>query len=269
MANADRCALKSLEIPAGLDVMKEGKPFFFEGGKTGCLLIHGFTGTTSSMKPMGEYMAGKGLTVLGPRLPGHGTDTDDMGKFNYTDWTSTVETAFSEISEMCDKVFVSGLSMGGLLTLYLAERHSDSITGAIPICAPVHWLAEGGQALALKIVPALKHVVKKIPGPGNDLKDPDVVEVAYEKLHTNALHGLIKLAKVVDGDLSRITCPIRIFEAREDHVVPPKNAPYILDHVSSYNKELVWLDNCYHVATLDLDKKKIFEASYNFMIQVG
>jgi len=93
--------------------------------------------------------------------------------------------------------------------------------------------------------------------------------VAYEKLHANAAHELVKLAKVVDGDLSRITCPIRLFAAREDHVVPPRNSEYIFEHVGSEDKELIWLENCYHVATLDYDKEKIFEASYNFMTSQG
>lgn len=264
----DKCAA-TLKMPVGLSVMEDGKPFFFEGGKTGCLLIHGFTGTTSSMRLMGEFLADKGMTVLGPRLPGHGTDVKDMGNWSYMDWTSTVETALSELRELCDTVFVSGLSMGGLLTLYLAERHSDTLAGVMPISAPVHWLAPGANGIALKFVGVLKHVLKTFPGPGNDLKDPDVVEVAYDKLSTNAAHELAKLGKVVDGDLEHITCPIRLFAAVEDHVVPPKNSQYIYDHVSSTDKEIIWLDNCYHVATLDYDKDKIFEASYDFMTQAG
>lgn len=263
-----KCTL-TMDVPAGLDVMEEGKPFFFERGKTGCLLIHGFTGTTSSMLLMGQYLADKGITTLGPRLPGHGTDVEDMGRWSYTDWTGAAETALAELREVCDKVFVSGLSMGGLLTLYLAERHSDTLAGIMPISAPSHWMAPGAQGIALKLVGGLKHILKTFPGPGNDLKDPTVTEVAYDKLSTSAAHELSKLGKVVDTDLARITCPIRIFVAREDHVVPPKNSPYIYDHVSSEDKELIWLDNCYHVATLDLDKEKIFEASYNFMARVG
>lgn len=263
----EKCAL-TLKVPEGLAVIDEGRPFFFERGKTGCLLIHGFTGTTSSMRLMGEYLAEKGITALGPRLPGHGTDVQDMGRWSYTDWTSTVETALAELREVCDRVFVSGLSMGGLLTLYLGERHSDTLDGIIPISTPVHWMAPGASGLALKVVGGLKHILKEFPGPGNDLKDSTVTEVAYEKLSTSAAHELSKLGKVVDADLARITCPVRIFVAREDHVVPPKNAPYIYDHISSADKEVIWLDNCYHVATLDLDKEKIFEASYNFMTRV-
>jgi carboxylesterase len=249
--------------------MDEGRPFFFERGKTGCLLIHGFTGTTSSMRHMGEYLAEKGITTLGPRLPGHGTNVEDMGRWSYADWTATVETALSELREVCDRVFVSGLSMGGLLTLYLGERHSDVLAGIIPISTPVHWMAPGAQGIALKLVGGLKHVLKSFPGPGNDLKDPSVTEVAYDKLSTNAAHELSRLGKIVDADLSRITCPMRIFVAREDHVVPPRNAQYICDHVSSTDKEVIWLDNCYHVATLDLEKEKIFEASYNFITGVA
>lgn len=262
--------LKTMQIPAGLDVMEDGKPFFFERDKQlGCLLIHGFTGTTSSMKPMGEYLSGKGVTVLGPRLPGHGTTVEDMGKWAYTDWTATVETAFDELAALCDNVFVSGLSMGGTLTLYLGERRADKVKGLMPISAPVDKLAPGAQQYLLPLVPLLKKVVKTFPGPGNDLKDPEVVEVAYEKLSTNALHELIKLAALVKPDLGRIKAPMRIFAAKDDHVVPTANADYIYEHVGSGDKEIVWLRNCYHVATLDCDKEKIFEDSYNFMVKLA
>ena len=60
-------------------------PFFFEGGPTGCLLVHGFSRSPLEMGPMGEYLAGKGLTVLGVRLAGHGTSPEDMAKTTWCD----------------------------------------------------------------------------------------------------------------------------------------------------------------------------------------
>jgi carboxylesterase len=252
--------LETLEAPSEIEVMDDGMPFFFDGGETGCLLIHGFTGTTSSMKPMGEYLAERELTVLGPRLPGHGTNVEDMGRWSYNHWTRAVEVALEEISEICSRVFVGGLSMGGTLTLYLGERGKESVAGLMPICAPVFL-----KNPTLKLVPLLKRIIKTFPGPGNDIKDPDVEEVAYEKLSVNALHEMVKLMSLVGRNLERITAPIRIFQAREDHVVPPPNAPHIFGSVSSTDKELIWLDNSYHVATLDFDKEIIFEESYNFI----
>lgn len=269
-AEAGRGAgLKTLEISAGLDVMEDGRPFFFNGGSTGCLLIHGFTGTTSSMKPMGEFLAVKGLTVLGPRLPGHGTNVEDMGRYTYNDWVATVETALAELQGMCDRVFVSGLSMGGLLTLYLGEQHSDTLSGIMPVSAPVRWMASGLNNYLLKLIPVMKHVQKTAPGPGNDLKDPNVTEVAYDMLSTAAAHEMAKLGKYVDANLGRISVPIRLFAAHNDHVVPPRNSEYIYERVSSTDKELIWLDNCYHVATLDVDKECIFEESYRFITKLA
>jgi carboxylesterase len=49
-------------------LIKTTEPFFFPGNDTGCLLIHGFTGAPTEMRPLGEFLAGKGYTVLGVRL---------------------------------------------------------------------------------------------------------------------------------------------------------------------------------------------------------
>ena len=47
-----------------------------EGGPTGALLIHGFTGSAAETSPMGRYLAARGLAVRCPLLPGHGTDPE-------------------------------------------------------------------------------------------------------------------------------------------------------------------------------------------------
>jgi carboxylesterase len=48
-------------------------------------------------------------------------------------------------------------------------------------------------------------------------------------------------------------------------VVVPGNAPYILDHVCSRDKRLLWLENSYHVATLDHDKEYIAAETLQFI----
>lgn len=260
MSEATEAELKSLELPKDVEVMEDGRPFFFKGGDVGCLLIHGFTGTTQSMRLMGEYLGQQGLTVLCPRLPGHGTNVEDMARWRFTDWTNTVELAFEELKSICREVFVGGLSMGGTLTLYMGETRGKEIKGLIPICAPVFM-----RNFAMKLVPVLKHVAKTASGVGNDIKDPQMKEVAYEKVSLKAVHEFTKLMDMVRRDLYRVSQPIRIFESREDHVVPPDNAQFIYDHVSSRDKELIWLENSYHVATLDFDRQELFEKSFEFI----
>src|SRR3546814_4504262 len=48
------------------------------GGPHGALVLHGFTGTPVSMRPLADGLADAGFAVEMPRLPGHGTHVDDM-----------------------------------------------------------------------------------------------------------------------------------------------------------------------------------------------
>lgn len=45
------------------------QPFFFPGGEHGVLLIHGFTGSSSHMRLLGEHLHAVGFTVRGINLP--------------------------------------------------------------------------------------------------------------------------------------------------------------------------------------------------------
>ncbi|MEJ5187104.1 MAG: alpha/beta fold hydrolase [Candidatus Geothermincolales bacterium] len=119
------------------EVMKGAEPFFFDGGEVGVLVLHGFTGTTQSVRPLGEGLAAEGFTVLGPRLPGHGTDIQDLSTRSWTEWAAEAERGLKVLRERCSRVFVTGLSMGGTLTLYLGERYPDEVAGLMPINAAV------------------------------------------------------------------------------------------------------------------------------------
>ncbi|SIE33316.1 Thermostable monoacylglycerol lipase [Mycobacteroides abscessus subsp. abscessus] len=58
-----------------------------------------------------------------------------MEQTQYSDWIASIEEGFQWLKERCDDIFVTGLSMGGTLTLYMAEKHSE-IKAIIPINAP-------------------------------------------------------------------------------------------------------------------------------------
>src|ERR687889_705116 len=70
-------------------VMEGAEPFRFEGNEVGVLVSHGFTGTTQSVRPLGEALAEEGFTVIGPRLEGHGTSMEDHTSSTASDWISS------------------------------------------------------------------------------------------------------------------------------------------------------------------------------------
>ena len=96
-----------------------------------------------------------------------------------------------------------------------------------------------------------------IAGIGSDVKDPASSETAYAEVPVAALKELFALTAVTRELLPRIVCPTLVLQSRDDHVVPPANGKTIANLVCASRVELVWLDNSYHVATIDHDKDRI------------
>lgn len=238
-------------------------PFFFEGGPIGCLMIHGFTGAPTEMRPMGEFLAGKGLTVLGVRLPGHGTRIEDMDAARWSDWTDAVEEGLAKLKAQCQHVFVAGLSMGGLLTLYLGERHE--VAGLIPMAAAVKQ-----SNPLLPLAPVFKYVVRglrKSNPTDADFVDPETYNKlwSYDMYPTRGAHELLKLQRQVRPHLGEITAPILIVQGEQDNMVAPHTAREIFDAVGSETKELMMVQDSGHIVTLDAGHQQVWERVYAFI----
>lgn len=237
-------------------VLEGAEPFYFEGNRVGILVSHGFTGSTQSMRPLGEAYAAEGYTVCGPRLKGHGTHYEDMEQSTYQDWIASVEEGFRWLKERCDTIFVTGLSMGGTLTLYMAEKYPE-IRGIVLINAAID-------------IPAMEPV-RQLEGKGfldaigSDIKKPGVTELAYGKTPIKSIKEILAFMEDVKGDLSKVSCPVLIFVSDEDHVVPPDNSQTIYDHINSEIKEINHMKESYHVATLDNDQHMIIDKTLEFI----
>ncbi|STY44319.1 Carboxylesterase [Listeria grayi] len=58
--------------------MKVDRSFMIEAGNRAVLLLHGFAGTTSDMRELGEYIAENGYTVYAPNYRGHGENPENF-----------------------------------------------------------------------------------------------------------------------------------------------------------------------------------------------
>jgi len=241
-------------------VLPGAEPFRHEGGETGVLLCHGFTGSPQSLRPWAEYLAERGLTVSLPLLPGHGTRWEDMQLTGWQDWYAEVDRELRALVDRCERVFVAGLSMGGALALRLAARHGDAISGVVVVnpANKVHGLS----AYAL---PVARHFVRTAPGIASDIAKEGAVEVGYDKVPLHAAHSLRNFFRIVDRELPQVTQPLLLLHSPQDHVVPPVDSARILGRVSSRDVREVLLEQSYHVATLDNDADRIFEESLSFI----
>ena len=241
-------------------VLQGAEPFSIEGNDVGVLVLHGFTGSTQSIRLLGEGLHKRhGFTVVAPRLPGHGTSPDDMETTGYLDWVGEAEKALQELAARKRKVCVTGLSMGGSLTLNLAARFPSLITAIAPIAAPAGLMSEGiARVLSMNPSP------RRIPGIGSDIKAEGVAELAYAEVPVACLREVTLLVSLTRDLLHNLKCPALIIQAREDHVVPPVNAMQIVQMIRSDDIRLLWLNRSYHVSTLDNDKELIIERVGDF-----
>ena len=238
-------------------IAHDARPEFLEGSnKIGVLVIHGFTGSTQSMRDVAYKLHEQGYTINMPCLKGHGTTPEDMETTGYKDWIQSVEDAYNEIRPKVEKLFLLGLSMGGTLSLYNAIN--KNLDGVISVNGSVD-------------IPDFKRISENpetprfFAGIGSDVKKPGVIEWAYDKIPKKSTKEIVLLNKLVKDDLDKIHCPILIFKSPEDHVVASYNQDYIFANVSSTQKELIVLNESYHVATLDNDWETIVEKSISFI----
>jgi carboxylesterase len=251
------------DLPA--DVLPGAEPFAFPGddgpdGRTGVLLVHGFTGTPMSMRPWGEHLAAAGFAVRCPLLPGHGTRWQDCNLVTEEDWTAAVGAAFDELARDVDRVVVAGLSMGGTLAIRLAETRPDDVAALVLVNPSLLT-----QRLDAKLLPLIAKLTGSWAPIASDIKKPGVTELAYPKLPTRAVLGLRRLWTATRADLGRVRAPLLLYRSTEDHVVEPASGTVLLAGVASTDVTEVLLENSYHVATLDNDAPTIFEGSVDWI----
>jgi len=236
------------------------RPFSFESGDHGVLLIHGFTGSPAHMLPLGESLRDAGFSVRGVLLPGHGTAPEDMRGVTWQDWLLCCRQAAREMQARYAYFSVAGLSMGGVLALLLAEEMA--VTACISIAAPMKTLNRF-RPLAPLAAPFYPTVHKRTNGahPGVDAR----YDVGYVSFPTGSTHHLSVLMCRARQHLPLIRCPILVVQGRMDEAVTQDSPDIILSGVSSEKKAVLWLDRAPHVCTLSDEAGRIADAARAFL----
>jgi len=243
-----------------MPVLPGAEPFSHEGGRTGVLLCHGFTGCPQSLRPWAEFLAAAGLSVRLPRLPGHGTTWQEMAHTRWEDWYAEVNRSFDELRATTDEIFVMGLSMGGCLALRLAELRGSSIAGLVLVNPSIT-----ADNAVFALLPVVKFVLPSVKGIASDIKKEGASELGYKRVPLKAAASLPGLWRITKDQLSEVTQPVLVYRSATDHVVGPRSLKILRESLPEGLLEVRDCTDSYHVATLDNDATAIFAGSLEFV----
>ncbi|WGS64223.1 alpha/beta hydrolase [Marinitoga aeolica] len=229
-------------------------PLFLKGGEIAVLLIHGYTGTPHDMYYLGKRLNKEGFTVFIPRLPGHGTNSTDFLNSHWRDWVRRVLDSYIELKSKYNKVYVSGLSMGGVLTLLLAAQFNpEKIALAAPALEATDW--------RLKLTPIIKIFTKRIKKNKKfEYEEDGLNKLAREYWDydwPSKAADLYKLQRLAKKRLSKIKSDTLIIVSKKDKTVPLKVADEIKNNISSKIIKTIVLEKSPHVVVNDIEKEKV------------
>ncbi len=239
-------------------------PFSLSAGPVGCLLVHGLTGSPPEMRPMGDYLFKRGLTVSGPRLAGHGTTPQDLARATWQDWYASVETAYIELEQGCGEVFVTGFSLGALLAVHLAVRRG--VSGLILI-SPAFWVGDW----RIHVTPLLRRVIRFVPKDlskeNSDLADPEACKRfwSYDVHSTEAGYQTLMLQRVTRSELRRVLQPTLVVYAVRDQNIAPYSGPRTYEQLAAPDKEQLVLHKSGHGIVVDSESGFVFRQVHHWI----
>ena len=119
------------------------------------------------------------------------------------------------------------------------------------------------------LLPVLRFVVPAYPGDRRRHRQTRRDRARLQPVvPVKAMYSLSRAWPVVRRDLAKVTVPVLLLHSRVDHVVEPVNSQIVLDGISSTDVTEIWLENSYHVATMDNDAEEIFTSSVEFIEKV-
>nr|WP_218626494.1 alpha/beta fold hydrolase [Pseudomonas sp. dw_358] len=265
--------------------MGEGSAGFKLGdGPVAVLLIHGLTGTPTELRKVAQGLAKRGYSVYVPTLPGHCGDNADLQATRWTDWYAGVQRTFLDIRQQHEQVFVGGLSMGSVMSMYLAAQYPGQVAGLLLYSTTLRYDGWNMSFWAkfthiFMAIPFGVHICKFVESSPYGIKNPRlraIIEKQMKEGESDAA-GLLMMSGISVRELHRLVAatkrgmpsvktPALVLHSSEDDITSRWNADYIERHLGGpVNKVL--LDNCYHMITVDLEYRKVIDLSADFVDQ--
>jgi carboxylesterase len=220
------------------------------------------------MRPLGDFLADKGYTVLGVRLAGHATHPGDLAHTRWTDWLDNVADGLALLSSHCSQRILIGQSLGGMISLLAAARYQPHV--AVAISTPYGTPPRPSWRDRLRIVlhQTIYKEVELFP-PGHPLVHRRELNYpAYPEFPAQIFSQLEQIILAMMETLSQVHIPTLLVNSRDDPVVPFVCQQAIYDRLGSSQKDRIAFDGIGHSMVMDPLRQLVFEAVQGFLSRV-
>ena len=229
------------------------------GGRAAVLCLHGLTGTPWEVRAPAEALASVGFRCVGPVLPGHVSRWEELAQTPRSAWVDAALEAFDNLAQGHDRVYVLGLSMGGLLALLVAARRP--VAGAVIMAAPLRLSLY--VEVGVRILHPFVSSVVRVPR----IRDPQAREQhpGYRRMPLKAVRQFLALQREVESELPSVTGPAQLIYSHGDPTAPAWNAQRIRARLRSDQVEIIYLGDSGHVITVDREALQVREHVVAFL----
>ncbi|MHB8133576.1 MAG: alpha/beta hydrolase [Anaerolineaceae bacterium] len=245
-------------------ILPGAESYFLKGGKTGCILTHGFTCTPEEMRSLADYLVGKGFSAYGVRLSGHGTQPKDLANVTWQNWLEDIKKAYKEVKKKCDKVFLIGQSLGGMLSIMGAGVLP--VDGVVALSTP--YLNYTNKDLLSHIFldwtrPMIHKVgVKEHPDWGIRREKDYPAYAAYPQ---QVFRQIYALSIALKDTLPYVKSPVLLIQSKNDDTIPSNSMTRFQKRLKNTDVETVLLEGFRHGITMDQKRDEAFKIIGEFL----
>ncbi|MRH43638.1 alpha/beta fold hydrolase [Aquibacillus halophilus] len=225
----------------------------------GCLCIHGFTGGAYELDPLANYLRNyTDWQVEVPTLPGHG-EVLNLNEVTFRQWIDQAEVALMKLKKKCDKIYLIGFSMGGMIASYLAAKHN--VAKLVLLSTSRKYISWTQMTMDIG-----RFVRMGFSGELND--DPLFKRYMSKRgaVPVKAMIEFLKCMKFTKPYIKRVKCPVLIAQGIQDGMVPYKTAVYLDKEIPTDTKVIFFNDSKHHIC-LGSDKDVLIDRVNLFLLQ--
>ena len=239
--------------------------------KLGVLLVHGWTGTRSMMRPLVEPLHSMDLPTRMPALRGcEDGSPDALLKVTWQDWLEDGRLALLDLLDEVDKAIIVGHSMGGMIALSLAAEYPQYVDSVVTAGTPGRMntpFAPGN-----KLHPLFRLLWRFIPTYSKGelaYADPSAAQLddSLCMVPMVAVKQLFDFIKQQSNYLPKVNVPLLILQSRADTSCMPQSANILFDQTSTpkADKRIVWFEKSEHGMFLDIEREQVIAEVVEFV----